>query len=79
VSAQHTPAPDALRFAAEWLRQYDDTHDGGAQTAIAAAVAEWLDAQADAKEIRDLAKQHGVPAGKLRAKLAAIAKVEGQP
>ncbi len=66
-----TPSPDAMRFAAEWLRQYDDTHDGGQQTAEAGRVAEWLDAQADAKEIRDLAKQHGVPTGKLRAKLRA--------
>jgi hypothetical protein len=78
MSAQHTPGPDALRFAAEWLRQYDDSHDGGTQTATAASVAEWLDAQADAKEIRDLARQHGVPAGKLRAKLSAIAKAEGR-
>jgi hypothetical protein len=78
MSAQHTPGPDEMRFAAEWLRQYDDTHDGGKQTRIAAKVAEWLDAQADAKEIRDLARQHGVPAGKLRVKLSAIAKAEGR-
>lgn len=66
----HTPEPDALRFAAEWLRSYDDTHDGGEQTAIAESVAEWLDAQADAKELRDVAKSYGVPVGGLRAKLA---------
>lgn len=62
----NTPSPDALRFAAEWLRAYDDTHDGGEQTATAAAVAAWLDAQADAKEIRDVAKANGVPTAKLR-------------
>jgi hypothetical protein len=65
-----TPASDDLRFAAEWLRQYDDSHDGGEQSAIAEAVAEWLDAQATAKDVRDLAREHGVPTGKLREKLA---------
>lgn len=61
-----TPDADALRFAAEWLRQYDDTHDGGADTARAAGVAEWLDAQANAAELRATARFHGVPVGKLR-------------
>jgi acetyl/propionyl-CoA carboxylase alpha subunit len=65
----NTPSPDALRLAAEWLRQYDDTHDGGEQTAQAAAVADWLDAQADAKELRDAAREHGVPVAALRKRL----------
>ena len=69
-AAQHTPQPDALRFAAEWLRQYDDSHDGGEQSAIAEAVADWLDAQADAKEIRDAARKHGIPVDGLRSRLA---------
>lgn len=62
------PTPDALRLAAEWLRQYDDEHDGGADTARCAAVADWLDAQANAAELRSVAREHGVSVGKLRAK-----------
>lgn len=64
------PAPDDLRFAAEWLRAYDDEHDGGEQSAVAAKVAEWLDAQADAKELRAVAREHGVPVAGLRERLA---------
>lgn len=64
-----TPNADDLRFAAEWLRQYDDTPDGGAQTAIAEAVAAWLDDQASASELRSVARENGVPVGKLRQKL----------
>lgn len=56
-----TPDPDALRFAAEWLRQYDDTHDGGDDTRRAEAVAAWLDQQADAASFRAVAKEVGVP------------------
>jgi hypothetical protein len=67
-----TPGIDSLRFAAEWLRQYDDSHDGGEQTAIANTVAQWLDYQADQKELRSLARQHMVPVGKLRDKLKSL-------
>jgi hypothetical protein len=65
-----TPDSDDLRFAAEWLRAYDDTHAGGEQTAVAMRIALWLDEQADAKDLRDVAVQYGVPVAKLRAKLA---------
>jgi hypothetical protein len=68
-----TPTPDTLRFAAEWLRAYDDSHDGGEQSAVAGAVAEWLDAQADAKELRAAARAHGVPVNGLR---SAISRAE---
>ena len=61
-----TPSADDLRFAAEWLRQYDDEHDGGEQTAVATKVAEWLDAKADADELRAVAREHKLPVGKLR-------------
>ena len=67
-----TPNADDLRFAAEWLRQYDDSHDGGEQSTIAELVAKWLDDQAAAKDLREAASKHGVPVGKLRAKLAEI-------
>jgi hypothetical protein len=66
------PDQDALRFAAEWLRQYDDTHDGGTDTARAAGVADWLEAQAQAKDIREAAREVGVPAAKFRAKLREV-------
>lgn len=65
-----TPAPDDLRFAAEWLRQYDDSHEGGAQTRTAEAVAAWLDAQANENELRAAARKAGVPVAGLRRKLA---------
>lgn len=61
-----TPDSDALRFAAEWLRQYDDEHDGGSDTARAAAVADWLDAQAAAADIRSVARECGVPTKAVR-------------
>ena len=64
------PTPDDLRFAAEWLRQYDDSHEGGEQTAIAAKVAAWLDAQASSIELRATAREHGVPVMRLRSALA---------
>lgn len=64
-----TPAVDDLRFAAEWLRQYDDEHDGGAQTRIAEVVAKWLDEQANMKQMRDVAREHKLPVDKLRAKI----------
>jgi hypothetical protein len=67
-----TPEADDLRFAAEWLRMYDDSHDGGAQSAVAEAVAKWLDAQADAKELRAAAAEHGIPVSRLRSKLAQL-------
>lgn len=79
MGAHQTPDPDALRFAAEWLRAYDDSHDGGEQSAIAESVAGWLDAQADAKELRDTAREHQVPVRKLRAKLASMAKAKATP
>lgn len=66
-----TPHSDALRFAAEWLRQYDDEHDGGEDTARAAAVADWLDAQAEAADLRGAARQHGVSVARLRRALQA--------
>ena len=69
-----TPKPDDLRFAAEWLRQYDDSHDGGAQSKIAEAVATWLDTLADNNEIRDYARAVGIPTAALRRKLAEQSK-----
>ena len=66
-----TPEADDLRFAAEWLRVYDDTHDGGEQSEIAEHVAAWLDEQADAKEMRSAAREHGVPVRAVRERIKA--------
>lgn len=68
--ATKTPPSDDMRFAAEWLRQYDDEHEGGEFTAKAKAVAAWLDAQADAKDLRATAREHQVSAVELRRRLA---------
>lgn len=70
MSSRPTPRSDDLRFAAEWLRQYDDSHDGGEQSAVAQAVAEWLDEQAYAQELRLAAREHGVPVATLRQALS---------
>lgn len=67
-----TPSPDDLRFAADWLRCYDDEHDGGGDTRRMEAVAAWLDARADAREVRAVARESGVPVAKLREKLREI-------
>ena len=72
MSSPRAPSPDDLRFAAEWLRQCDDSHDGGGQAKTAEAVAEWLDQQAQAQELRDAAKDLGVPVSKVRAALAKL-------
>ena len=69
-----TPDSDALRTAAEWLRQYDDTHDGGEQTRALAAVAEWLDDMATAADFREVARAHGVPVAALRRKVSEMRK-----
>lgn len=70
----NTPNSDALRFAAEWLRQYEDTHDGDGDAVVAEAVAKWLDTQADAQDERTAAREFGVSTAQLR---AAIAKATG--
>jgi response regulator of citrate/malate metabolism len=72
-----TPEPDALRFAAEWLRQYDDTHDGGDDTRRALAVAAWLDQQADAATFRAVAREVGVSAKTVRRKAEACPETLG--
>lgn len=67
------PSADALRFAAEWLRAYDEE----APEAVAAAeVAEWLDAQADAADVRNAARNHGVTVQQIRAAIARAEEVK---
>ena len=77
MKAQHTPEPAALRFSADWLRCYADSHDGGKQAAVFESVAQWLDSQADAIELRGVARRNGLLVKTLRTELAAIAKATG--
>jgi hypothetical protein len=51
-----TPDPDALRLAALWLRSND-----GDEANTLADVAAWLTEQADAANVRTLAREAGVP------------------
>lgn len=61
------PSADDMRLAAEWLGEYEDSPEGDACKRVAA----WLNEQAEAKELRDAAREHGVPVGALRRKIAA--------
>jgi arsenate reductase-like glutaredoxin family protein len=61
------PSADDMRLAASWLDEYEDSPEGDA----CKRVAEWLAEQADAKELRDAAREHGVPVKALRKKIAA--------
>ena len=66
-----TPPADDLRLAAEWLRQFEGTQEGDADVARAAAVAEWLDEQAQAKDVREVSRESGIPASRVRASMRA--------
>ncbi len=65
------PDPDALRFAAEWLRQYEDSHESDGDTRRAEAVAAWLDQQADAATFRAVAREVGVSTKAVRSRAKA--------
>lgn len=73
-----TPFADDLRFAAEWLREYED-EPGGADSERAAAVANWLDTKADEAELRSAAREHGVPVAKLRNAFQSADNSNGHP
>lgn len=61
-----TPTPDEMRLAADWL-EANDGLEGEAERCK--TVAAWLNAQADAQEMRAQCRAAGVPVAKLRAKL----------
>lgn len=67
TGADTKPSADDMRLAAEWL----DVNEGDEESAACQRVAAWLVEQADAKDLRDAAREHGVPVGALRKKLAA--------
>lgn len=73
------PSSDDLRLAAEWLRQYDDEHDGGEDTKRCAAVAEWLEGKANAMDECAAAREVGVSVSRLRAAMADKARAAGVP
>lgn len=62
-----TPSANDLRAAALWL----DHNEGDArERAPMERVARWLEQQADAKDLRGLAKENGVPVGSVRRAMA---------
>ncbi|ART61469.1 hypothetical protein CBP36_21105 (plasmid) [Acidovorax carolinensis] len=66
------PSADDLRAAAIWL----DANEGDAdEHEPLQRVARWLEQQADAKEVRDMAREHGVRVGALRKRLVGAAKI----
>jgi len=71
MSIPKQPPPDALRFAAEWLRAYetDGSPEGDMVVADANYVADWLEAMASEKFIRDAARNAGVPVKLLRQRM----------
>ena len=61
-----TPTPEILRFAADWLRRYDEKKHGYRKRNDAVVVASWLDDQADKKELHDMAVKCGLSVKKIR-------------
>lgn len=62
------PSPEDLRAAALWL----DSNEGDAdERDPLLRVAHWLDAQAEAQELREAAREAGVPVAQLRKRLTA--------
>lgn len=70
------PSVEALRAAALWCENYEGSSEDGDRSDCEPfqRVAAWLEQQADAKELRDAAREGGVPVGKLRARVAAMQK-----
>ncbi|HCE7248320.1 TPA: hypothetical protein NHR53_006222 [Pseudomonas aeruginosa] len=62
-----TPSSDDFRTAALWLDSNEGDDD---ERAPLIRVARWLEQQAESKELREAAKEHGIPVGKLRAALS---------
>ena len=58
------PPTESLRLAADWLRVYEDD-----EAQELAAVAAWLDQQADAADMRSACREAGVPVSIARAAL----------
>ncbi len=64
------PSPEDLRAAALWL----DSNEGDAdERDPLLRVAHWLEAQAEAQELCEAAREAGVPVAQLRKRLAAMA------
>lgn len=63
-----SPSAEDLRAASLWCDHYEGTE---AEQAQFKRVSEWLEEQAAAQELRELAREHGVPVAKLRAAMRA--------
>ena len=66
-----TPSAEDLRVAALWCDNYEGSDESGDATECEPfkRVAAWLYQLADDKELREVAKEHGLPVGRLRARL----------
>lgn len=62
-----TPTAEQMTAAAEWLR-INEGEEGEAEACE--AVADWLDQQAEAKTLRLIAREHGVPVAAVRKRLS---------
>jgi rRNA-processing protein FCF1 len=63
------PSPEDLRAAAIWL---DSNEGDAAERGPLLRVAHWLEVQAEAQELREAAREAGVPVAQLRKRLAAM-------
>lgn len=61
------PTPDQMHKAAQWLESYES--DGSAEKEACKVVALWIVEQSDAAELRDLAREAGVPVGAVRKRM----------
>lgn len=57
------PPPEQFDIAIHWL---ENNEGDGSEGEACKAVAAWLDAQEDARQMRNLARSHGVPVKALR-------------
>lgn len=73
ANAAKRPTPDAMRTAAEWL----DCNEG-AEAGQCRAVAAWLRAEAEAAEVRAIAKHYGTTAARVRTLAARNGFTAGQ-
>lgn len=62
-----TPTPDAMLTAADWL-EVNEGEEGEMDECH--AVAKWLREQVDAKALRQVCREKGVPVARVRAALA---------
>lgn len=71
------PSPEDMCLAAEWLLEYEPAPDDEAGPAMR-RVAEWLEAEAAAEELRQQAKAAGIPMAAVRRQMRKIERQKRQ-